>query len=116
MQIKYLMDENLPPIYQIQLRRKEPDLVVWAVGDPNTPQKGTLDPDILLWCERYDFILVTNNRSSMPVHLAQRHHIHGIFQINPSMSVGETIEELVLAALASLDDEYCDRISYLPFP
>ncbi len=28
MQIKYLMDENLNPIYQIQLRRKEPDLVV----------------------------------------------------------------------------------------
>jgi hypothetical protein len=53
------MDENLNPIYQIQLRRKEPDLVVWAIGDPNTPPKGTLDPDILLWCERYDFILVT---------------------------------------------------------
>jgi len=52
MQIKYLMDENLDPIYQIQLRRKEPDLVVWAIGDPNTPPKGTLDPDILLWCEK----------------------------------------------------------------
>jgi Domain of unknown function (DUF5615) len=66
MQIKYLMDENLAPIYQIQLRRKEPDLVVWAIGDPNTPPKGTLDPDILIWCEKYDFILVTNNRSLCP--------------------------------------------------
>lgn len=120
MQIKYLMDENLAPIYQIQLRRKEPDLVVWAIGDPNTPPKGTLDPDILIWCEKYDFILVRNNRSSMPVHvidhLAQGQHIPGIFQINPSMSLGETIEELVLAALASLDGEYSDRISYLPLP
>lgn len=118
MQIKYLMDENLAPIYQIHLRRKEPDLVVWAIGDPNTPPKGTLDPDILIWCQKYNFILVTNNRSSMPVHLidhlAQGHHIPGIFQINPSMSLGETIEELVLAALASLDGEYSDRISYLP--
>lgn len=120
MQIKYLMDENLDPIYQIQLRRKEPDLVVWAIGDPNTPAKGTLDPDILLWCERYGFVLVTNNRSSMPVHLrdhlAQGHHIPGIFQLNPSMSVGETLEELVLAALASLEGEYSDQISYLPLP
>jgi hypothetical protein len=118
MPIKYLMDENIAPIYQIQLRRKEPGLVVWAVGDPNTPPKGTLDPEILLWCERYDFILVTNNRRSMPVHLsdhlAQGHHIPGIFQLNPGMSVGETIEELVLAALASLEGEYGDRISYLP--
>ena len=63
------MDENLAPIYQIQLRRKEPDLVVWAISDPNTPPKGTLDLEILIWCEKYDFILVTNNRSSMPVHL-----------------------------------------------
>jgi len=114
------MDENLAPIYQIQLRRKETDLVVWAIGDPNTPPKGTLDPDILRWCEKYNFVLVTNNRSSMPVHLidhlAQGQHIPGIFQINPSMSVGETIEELVLVALASLDDEYSDQISYLPLP
>lgn len=114
------MDENLSPIYQIQLRRREPDLVVWAIGDPSTPPKGTLDPDILIWCEEYDFILVTNNRSSMPIHLAdhlaQSRHIPGIFQLNPSMSVGETLEELVLAALASIEDEYRDRISYLPLP
>lgn len=120
MQIKYLMDENLDPRYQIQLRRKEPNLVVWAVGDPNTPPKGTLDPDILLWCERYNFILVTNNRRSMPVHLTdhliQKHHIPGIFQLNPSMSLGETIEELVLVALVSMEGEYSDRISYLPLP
>jgi len=95
MQIKYLMDENLAPIYQIQLQRKEPNLVVWAIGDPNTPPKGTLDPDILIWCKKYDFILVTNNRSAMPVHLidhlAQGQHISGIFQSNLSMSLGETI-------------------------
>ena len=56
----------------------------------------------------------------MPVHLidhlAQGNHILGIFQLNPIMSVGETIEELVLVVLASLDDEYHDLISYLPLP
>lgn len=118
MPIKYLMDENLDPIYQTQLRRKEPELVVWAIGDPNTPSKGTLDPEVLLWCEEYGFVLVTNNRSSMPVHLeehlAQGHHIPGIFQLSPNMGIGETLEELVLAALASLEDEHSDRISYLP--
>jgi hypothetical protein len=30
----------------------------------------TLDPEILLWCEAHRFILVTNNRRSMPRHLA----------------------------------------------
>ncbi|NEP41814.1 MAG: hypothetical protein F6K35_22305 [Okeania sp. SIO2H7] len=94
MPIKYLMDENLDPIYQKQLRQKEPNLVVWAVGDPNTPPKGTLDPDIWIWCEGYDFILVTNNPSSMPVHLkehlTQGCHIPGIFQLNPNLTIGET--------------------------
>jgi hypothetical protein len=120
MPIKYLMDENVAPIYQQQFRRKEPDLVVWAIGDPHTPPKGTLDPEILLWCEKYDFILVTNNRTSMPVHLQdhleQGHHIPGIFQLNPNLTIGETIEELVLAALVYIEGEYADIISYLPLP
>ncbi|MEG3937828.1 MULTISPECIES: DUF5615 family PIN-like protein [unclassified Microcoleus] len=82
MALKYLMDENVTPIYATQLRRKRPDLVVWAVGDIGTPPKSTLDPDILIWCEDNGFILVTNNRKSMPVHLADNmsafSHIPGI--------------------------------------
>ena len=62
MALKYLMDENVTPIYATQLRRKRPDLVVWAVGEIGTPPKSTLDPEILVWCEEYNFILVTNNR------------------------------------------------------
>ena len=54
--------------YKIQLVWQSPDLVVWMVGEPNTPVQGILDPDILTWCEKYNFILVTNNQTSMPVH------------------------------------------------
>jgi len=114
----YLMDENVAPIYQTQLLRREPDLVVWAVGDEGSPPKGTLDPDILIWCEKHGFVLVTNNRTSMPPHLAehlaQGHHVPGIFILNPKMSIGETIEELILIALASEDDEYQNYITHLP--
>jgi hypothetical protein len=31
--IRYLMDENVDPIYQIQLLDRESELIVWAVGD-----------------------------------------------------------------------------------
>ncbi|WP_257207589.1 hypothetical protein [Nostoc linckia] len=31
-------------------------------------------------------------------------------------SIGENIEELIILALASEDDEYQDRIIYLPLP
>lgn len=112
------MDENVNPLYQIQLQMRDPDLVVWAVGDEGTPSKGTLDPEILIWCEDYGFILVTNNRTSMPVHLTehinQGRHVPGIFILNPNMSIGETIEELILIAGTSDDDEYQDTIRFLP--
>jgi predicted nuclease of predicted toxin-antitoxin system len=118
MTLQYLMDENVNPVYVNQLRRRYLDLVVWAIGEPNTPLKGTLDPEILLWCEVNNFILVTNNRTSMPVHLAdylnQNHHIPGIFILNPAMSIGETIEELIVLAECSLEAEYQDQIIHLP--
>lgn len=120
MTIKYLMDENVDPVYQDQLRRRKPDLAVWAVGDPAAPPKSTLDPEILCWCEEHNFVLVTNNRSSMPVHLAdhiaQGRHVPGIFILNPDLSIGQNIDELILIAEASFDDEYQDRIDYLPLP
>ncbi|MBL1203003.1 MAG: hypothetical protein FWK04_29030 [Nostoc sp. GBBB01] len=118
MALKYLIDENVDPIYTIQLRRLKPDLFVMAVGDLTTPKKGTLDPEILLWCEEHECILVTNNRKSMPVHLADHlaanHHVPGIFILNPKLSVGENLEQLFLIAEGSLDDEYQDRIEFLP--
>lgn len=56
----------------------------------------------------------------MPVHLndhiALGRHIPGIFILNPNLSIGENLEELILAALASEDNEYQDRIVYLPLP
>lgn len=98
--------------------RQAPYLVVRMIGDPDAPPKGTLDPEILIWCEIYNFILVTNNRKSMPKHLADHlaegHHIPGIFAIDPSKNIGETLTELIMIAGASFSGEYQDRIEYLP--
>ena len=120
MSLQYLIDENVNPAYPNQIRGREPDIVIKVVGEPETPPRSTLDPDILYWCEENNFVLVTNNRTSMPLHLAdhlaQNHHVPGIFILNPSLSIGENLEELILAAIASEEDEYQDRIVYLPLP
>ncbi|MBC6475981.1 MAG: DUF5615 family PIN-like protein [Hormoscilla sp. GM102CHS1] len=118
MTINYLLDENVDPLYQIQIRKQQPSLVIWKIGNPGIPPRGTLDPEILCWCEEKNFILLTNNRKSMPVHLADRlasgRHVPGIFILNDNLSIGDTIEELIIIALASTVDEYRDRISYIP--
>ena len=120
MTLKYLMDENVSPFYFQQLRRRKPDIVVWSIGDPNTPPKGTLDPEILVWCEIHDFILVTNNRTSMPVHLKdhlqENGHVPGILILSPGMTIGETLDELILIAEYSFETEYQDQIIHLPIP
>jgi hypothetical protein len=116
--VRYLIDENLPPIYQTQLLRRKSDLTVWMVGEPGTPPKGAQDPEILEWCEQHDFILITNNRRSMPIHLSDHlnnaQHIPGIFALKPKASLGEILDDLVLIAEVDTTDEFCDRIVYIP--
>lgn len=118
MTLKYLLDENVDFLYQVQIQRQQPDIVVFRVGTPGTPPKQTSDPDILCWCEEHSFVLLTHNRKSMPVHLAdhlaQGRHIPGIFILNDDLSLGQQLEELILIALASELSDYQDCITYLP--
>jgi hypothetical protein len=65
MSLQYLMDENVNPDYQTEILRQRPNLVVWGVGQAGAPDRGTLNPEILCWCEENKFFLATNNRSSM---------------------------------------------------
>ena len=116
---RFLIDENISPEYRTQLLRHEPSLTVFAVGDEGAPPKSTPDPEILVWCEQHQFSLITNNRKSMPQHLSDHlttgNHVPGIFTINIEVPMKLIIEELLLIAGASDEDEYRDEIKYLPF-
>ena len=116
--IGFLFDENATPEFRDQLLARAPDMRVFVIGDGIAPPKSTPDRDILLWIEANDCILATYNYSSMPVHLsghlAQGHHVPGIVQLNPDMSMGGILEDLLLMWGAGLPDEFMDRISYLP--
>ncbi|MGI8788595.1 MAG: DUF5615 family PIN-like protein [Pyrinomonadaceae bacterium] len=116
--IRYLLDENVNPILRFSLLASDANLTVWQVGILGAPEYGTLDPEILIWCEDNGFILVTHNRKSMPVHLAEHlakgRRANGILTLSENMSVGETVDELVLIASASELEEYQNLILYLP--
>jgi len=116
--LRYLLDENVDPLFANELIQRDPAPVVWRIGAPGTPPKGTPDPDLLIWCEVHGFVLVTNNRRSMPAHLQDHlsagRHIPGIVALNPVMSVGDTLDDLWLIATAGDEADYRDRIAYLP--
>ena len=73
-EIRYLLDENVDPVFRTALLNREASIIVWKIGEPGVPPKGTKDPEILNWCEENSFLLVTNNRASMPDHLTD--HLH----------------------------------------
>ena len=56
MKPQFLLDEHLSRAIQEQLR----EMHVRLIGDADVPPLGTPDPDILMWVERNNHILVTN--------------------------------------------------------
>lgn len=115
---RYLIDENISPGYRTQLRYHEPLLTVLRVGDEGAPARGTQDPEILKWCEQNNFILVTKDPNTIPKHLddhlAAGYHVPGIVMINSGMPMGTILDDLILIAAASHEDEYNDQIVYVP--
>ncbi len=116
--MKYLLDENLAALYKTQLQRLVPQLTVWMVGDPGAPERGTQDPAILDWCNQYEFVLVTNNRASMPSHLvdhlAAGKHVLGILVFRRKATIKTIIDDLVLIAKVDDIDEFRDQITHIP--
>jgi hypothetical protein len=114
----FLLDENVDPAFQEPLQRNTPGLGVYYIGDGYAPPLSTLDPEILIWIEGHDCMLLTYNRSSMPVHLREHlaagRHVPGIVQLDQQMSSGDIIEDLLLIQGAGLPGEFADRIIYLP--
>lgn len=115
----FLLDENLPHrTVRKLLRQREPNIQVWVVGQPEAPALSAADPELLAWIELKGALLVTRNRASMPVHLADHlragQHVPGILVVAQRMPAWQLAAELYLIWGASLPHEFQDQIIYLP--
>ena len=108
MNFAFLLDEQLPKWWRRQLIRLQPQLMIWGMGDQPAPALGAADPFILEWCEVHNSYLVTNNRKTMPTHLAdylaRGRHMPGIFVVDPGMHIVAVANELSLIDGASLPE------------
>jgi hypothetical protein len=88
------------------------------VGDPPDLPLGTLDPDPLLWCEGRGRLLVSQDKNSLPGHLAQHlyagRHSPGVLLIRAGTTVPQVLAALVLIAHAGDPLDYQDRIERIP--
>ncbi len=116
--LRFLLDEHVNRAIQRQLRRRDVRIEVLAVGDPGAPPSGAPDSEILGWIEQSGYILVTENRRTIPSHLSDHYaagrHVPGIFWLRPGAELGSIIESLYLIWLVSTAEEQQDRSLYLP--
>lgn len=122
MLIRFLLDEHLrgPLWHAIQRHNLRGGLPIDAVrvGDPADMPLGSDDPVILLWAEREQRILVTEDRNTMAGHLAR--HLQagqrspGVFLITCGCGIAEMVTYLELVAHAGDSADYENAITYVP--
>lgn len=121
MPLAFLLDENQRgPLWRRirrHNRRSEYPLDAVRVGDEANLSLGVDDPQVLLWAERANRILVTRDRRTLAKHLAAHvaagHHSPGVFQLR-DVRIDEVAEFLVCAAYASEPEEWENRITFVP--
>ncbi|MBI3948798.1 MAG: DUF5615 family PIN-like protein [Armatimonadetes bacterium] len=115
---RFLVDENTTPTLGEQLRWRRPGLEVNCVGDEGALPGGTPDPEILIWLEAHACSLVTDNWSTMSVHLghhlAAGRHVLGVFVRRPRARWGAFLDDLLLICEAADPEEYADRVTHVP--
>jgi len=115
---RFLLDEHVPALIRQQIRRRNPLVEVKSIGEPGVPLKGTPDAEILDWLEEHDFVLVTENRRSMPKHIEEHYAegkiLTGILWLKPDAPISEIIEALLLRWETTTQEEYRHFMAYIP--
>jgi hypothetical protein len=121
MPLRYLVDENLRgPFWSALVRANaghHAPIEITCIGEYNAPPLGSKDPEILIWAEREQRILIYSDFSTLPNflndHLRAGRHSPGVFLIRRGSSFPEVVEFLVLAAYASEPWEWRDRCQFI---
>jgi hypothetical protein len=123
MPLRFVLDENQRgPLWRALVRHNQASvypLDVVRVGDPSDLPLASFDPDILLWAEREDRILVSFDKATLAGHLAEHlqagHHSPGVFTLRRGSRLSEVVSHLALVAYASDAWEWQDRIEFIPY-
>ena len=116
MSVRFLADADLNYAVVRGVRLREPSIDFKTAAD--TGLEGLSDPEVLELAAREERVLVSHDKSTMPVHFAARvgsgARSPGVLLALPSAPLGEIIESLVIIWSASQDKEWSDQIHYLP--
>ncbi|MCX5803766.1 MAG: DUF5615 family PIN-like protein, partial [Proteobacteria bacterium] len=98
------------------LLRRKPDLDIVRVQDAGL--SGADDSRVLEWTAREGRILLTHDVSTMTRYAYERiqagKSMPGIFEISRNLPIGKIIEDILLLAEYSLENEWDGQVRYLP--
>jgi hypothetical protein len=119
--LRYVLDEHLRRrLWQAVQRHNglgvDPMDIV-RVGDPPDLPLSSSDPEILLWAERENRILISRDKKTLPGYLADHLSLGrgcpGIFIVKRGSKVRSLVEFLAYAAYESGPHEWRDRIEHI---
>lgn len=115
--LRLVADENFDYDVLRGLVAQVPELDLLTVQEAEL--RGIEDPDLLEWAANQGRIIVTHDRTTMTKFAYDRVRaglpMLGVLVVSKQASVGQAIEALLLAVLASENEDWQDRVEFLPY-
>jgi hypothetical protein len=114
--IRLVADENLNDFIVRGVLRRLPDLDILRIRD--TEMRKASDVAVLEWAAAEGRVVLTHDVTTMTKHAYERlragKRLAGVFEIGQKVPVAVAIEEVILIAQCSLEDEWQGQVRYLP--
>jgi len=114
--IRFLADEDFNRRILRGLKRRLPALNVVRVQDVGLMTQP--DTEVLEWAANENRVILTHDVTTMSKHafdrVEQGLRMSGVIEVSQNIPIGEAIEELILIAECSLENEWHNRVLYLP--
>jgi len=114
--VRFAADENLNNDILRGVVRRRPDFDVVRIQDVGL--SAAADPAILEWAAAQNRVLLTHDVSTLSKYaydrVARELRMPGVFEIPTDAAIGRVIEDLLLIAEYSLEDEWEGQVRYLP--
>jgi predicted nuclease of predicted toxin-antitoxin system len=114
--LRLAADENFNNDILRGLIRRNAELDIVRIQDVGL--SGQDDPTVLEWAAQENRVLLTHDVSTITDYAYQRVRegkpMPGVFEVGRGVSIGKAIEDILLLAEYSLEDEWEGQIRYLP--
>lgn len=114
--LRFLADEDFNRVIVRGVLRTNPKVDIVRVQEVGL--RTQKDPAMLDWAAQEGRVLLTHDERTMPAHAYERIRnslpMPGVFVVQQEESVSRIIEEIVLLAECSLENEWEGQVNYLP--